>query len=247
MTESSGEEHIWLAPERGFPNQGAFGIALKIHQALTAGRESAWLYWQLSEGTERALGALTDSRAQDSSPKFAAAKHFFRHIRPGARRLEVDVKGSSTLLASAYLHPGTAALTVVLINPTPAVQTVLLHSLPVAQDARLLDAWTSSPSSTWQASVVPVQDGGASVTIPGYGLVTLVGTGASVGDAGASAVPAATVLGERTEGHDSARSEGCACRRGCGPRPRAAFLPVAGGFLIPLGRLRRRHRPGKRW
>ena len=51
MTETSGEQSR-VAAHRAtrFPGDGAFSIALKIHQALTAGRESAWVYWQLTNG-----------------------------------------------------------------------------------------------------------------------------------------------------------------------------------------------------
>src|ERR1051326_4997522 len=50
MTETSGEAPGWLAPTGAFPNQGAWSIALKLHQALTAGQQSAWAYWQLTHG-----------------------------------------------------------------------------------------------------------------------------------------------------------------------------------------------------
>ena len=50
MTETSGENPAWLYPVTGFPNQGAWSIALKIHQAMTAGRQSGWAYWQCTDG-----------------------------------------------------------------------------------------------------------------------------------------------------------------------------------------------------
>ncbi len=245
MTEGSGEEHVWIAPAHGFPNRGALAIALKIHHALTAGYESAWLYWQLSEGKEGTPGALTDARARENSPKYVAAKHFFRYIRPGARRLEAQVSGNSAVLASAYLHPRTSLLTVVLINPTPTVQTVALRSLPVAHATRRMDAWTSSQDSYWQPSTVPVMTGQATVKIPGYGLATLVGAGTSAPEAGFRQAPAETDRRDGREGHVRAQSAGCGCRRGRRPRP--ARLSFAGGILIPLGLLLWRHRTRKRW
>jgi hypothetical protein len=43
MTETSGEKPEWLASSQsgGFPDQGAFSLALKLHQALTTGQENA--------------------------------------------------------------------------------------------------------------------------------------------------------------------------------------------------------------
>jgi O-glycosyl hydrolase len=234
MTESSGEAPVWLAPDRGFPNQGALGLALKIHQALTAGGESAWLYWQLSKGVETTPETLTDSRSLENSSKYAAAKHFFRAIRPGARRLETQVGDTTRLLASAYLHPSTAQLTVVLINPTSELQTVALQSLPVKQGLGRLDAWTSAQDNYWRSSTVPVQGREASVPIPGYGIVTLIGVG-EVDVALAVAAP-----GGRTDQHAPARNAGGG-RRG-GHRSRWTTLAGAGAILVVLGCLLWRRR-----
>src|SRR5262249_50234810 len=51
MTETSGEDTTWLSPATGFPGNGAWSIALRIQQALTAGQESAWAYWQMTDGS----------------------------------------------------------------------------------------------------------------------------------------------------------------------------------------------------
>jgi O-glycosyl hydrolase len=233
MTESSGEASAWLAPDGGFPSQGALGIALKIHQALTAGNESAWLYWQLSKGAETTPESLTDSHARENSPKYIAAKHFFRAIRPGARRLDTEVGDDARLLASAYLHPASAQLTVVLINPTSQPQTVALQSLPVGQDLRRLEAWTSNQDAYWQASTVPVRGGEASVPVPSDGIVTLLGTG-QVDATLATAPP-----GGRTMRSTPAGNRGGGRHGGHGARWGAAF---AGLSLVVLGGLLWRHR-----
>ena len=93
MTETSGEPPAWLASsagDGGFPDQGAFSIAVKLTQALTVGQESAWLYWQLTDGSPSSasdVGTLTDATQLANDPKYVAAKHFFRFIRPGAQRV----------------------------------------------------------------------------------------------------------------------------------------------------------------
>src|SRR5690606_38799663 len=45
MTETSGEAAAWLVGDDAFPSEGAWGLALRIHQALTTGQQSAWIYW----------------------------------------------------------------------------------------------------------------------------------------------------------------------------------------------------------
>src|SRR4030095_4294010 len=76
MTETSGEDPAWLSPATGYPANGAFSIAVKVHQALTVGMESAWVYWQLTDGSAVKAETLTDAQTVDGSPKYIAVKHF---------------------------------------------------------------------------------------------------------------------------------------------------------------------------
>jgi len=84
MTETSGENPAWLYPDPaiGFPSEGAWGLALRIHQALTTGQESAWVYWQFSDGSAVSASTLTDSSRGTNSAKYTAAKHFFATSAP---------------------------------------------------------------------------------------------------------------------------------------------------------------------
>jgi len=87
---------------------------------------------------------LTDATARETSSKFAAMRHFFRFIRPGAMRVGAQVSGSTSLLASAYVHDGDGTLTVVLVNAGASAATVAVQ-LP-AQPAGL-SAFELSTSS----------------------------------------------------------------------------------------------------
>ncbi len=118
MTETSGENTAWLSPTNGFPDDGAWSIALRIQQALTAGQESAWAYWQMTDGSAVGAETLTDAATLQNSPKYVAAKHFFRYIRPNSICVNATVSGSATLSACAFLHPTNGTMTIVLINST---------------------------------------------------------------------------------------------------------------------------------
>jgi O-glycosyl hydrolase len=205
MTETSGETGGWLdssAGTGGFPDTGGFSIAVKLHQALTSGQESAWIYWQLTDGSPSLPSnqALTDSTSLATAPKYVAAKHFFRAIRPGARRVSAAVTGASTLLASAYVLDAAGSLTVVLINEAATAATVQLALGSAPAGLSSLSAFTSSQGRSWQASTVPVTGGSASVSVPGYGVVTLTGTGTATdggtgpSDAGSGTVDAGSHL-----------------------------------------------------
>ncbi len=195
MTETSGEQTAWLSPATGFPGKGAFGVALEIEQALTTGDESAWVYWQLTDGKPVAGETLTDATALDTSPKYVAAKHFFRFIRPGSVRVATAVSGSSTLSASTYLDDATSTLVVELINASDTAAQVDV-AVP-ADPAGLTDfaVTTSSDGALWQQASATASGGTVSVTVPGYGVATLVGQGqqttggsdGGVGDGGSTA------------------------------------------------------------
>jgi len=184
MTETSGEDTAWLSPSSGFPGKGAFSIALKIHQALTAGRESAWAYWQLTDGKDVAAQTLTDATQKETSPKYVAAKHFFYFVRPGAERVPVSVAGSSTLVASGYVHDANGTLVLELINTDASDVTASVEVPATPADITSFDVRTSSDGSLWQSSSVTVSGATVSVSVPGYGVVTLSGQGTGTGGSG---------------------------------------------------------------
>ncbi|HEY3449804.1 MAG TPA: hypothetical protein VGK67_25845 [Myxococcales bacterium] len=191
MTETSGEKTAWLSPATGFPKDGGFSIALKIHQALTTGRQSAWIYWQLTDGKGVAEQTLTDANARAGSPKFVAAKHFFKAVRPGAVRVGAAVSGATDLYASAFVDDATGGLSIVLINGSASSrQASLALSLPAASAPASLAAHTSSDGALWQASTISVSAGAATVPVPAWGVVTLTGeTAANPPDAGTPPAP----------------------------------------------------------
>ena len=177
MTETSGENWRWLVPQNSFPNRGAFSVAMKIHQALTAGMQSAWIYWTFADGDDTVSDfGLTNERMQGDSPKYVAAKHYFRYIRPNAVRVEAasDVE---SLWSSAYVHDEDGTLTAVLVNTSdePAQATVELPAKPSGISS--FQTFTSEENALWQESSTPVEEGAVSVTVPGYGITTLYGEG----------------------------------------------------------------------
>ena len=182
MTETSGEQPAWRYPASGFPNNGGWSIALKIHQALTAGQESAWLYWTFAEAD--AGGAVTDAALTNqttgaAAPKYVAAKHFFKYIRPAAQRVTAAVNGSSNLLASAYVHDANGTLAIVLVNAAATAQTATLQLTGPENTPATFDTYTSASGNYWQQNTAPVTNKTLTTTVPGYGVVTLHGTGIS--------------------------------------------------------------------
>ncbi|MCA9596676.1 MAG: hypothetical protein KC776_25340 [Myxococcales bacterium] len=257
MTETSGEDTAWLSPANGFPGKGAFSIALKIHQALTAGQESAWAYWQMTDGSDVSAYTLTDATQKESSPKYVAAKHFFHFVRPGSQRVPVTVSGSSTLVASGFVHDGQGTLVLELINTDASDATVSVEVPSNPPDITSFDVRTSSDGSLWQTSSADVSGGAVSVTVPGYGVVTLAGQGTGTGTGGAGGTGGAAggpsgggSAGQSTGGSSGAsggggaKASGSEDDGGCGCRaaPRSGSSGAALLSLLGLALLRRRRR-----
>jgi O-glycosyl hydrolase len=258
MTETSGESADWLVPATGFPKDGAFSIALKIHQALTAGRQSGWAYWQMTDGSPVGASTLTDATAKSTAPKYVAAKHFFRYVRPGAVAVKATVTGSTTLGASAYVNDAGGTLTIVLVNADPADANVVVAVPESPASITAFEAYSSKKDSYWQKSSVSVASGNANVKVPGYGVVTLYGAGAAASlpeggpvqasDSGGPAYPGPhdgsadgpAVFGDAAGSEEpdapAAESGGCGCRTSS----RSTVPSMALGALLGLAVSRRR-------
>ncbi len=107
------------------------------------------------------------------TPKFYAAKQFFKFIRPGAYR--VDASPTDRQLAvSAYLHPEDGTLTVVLINLTKGPTPVSLSVKGAGVTS--MDAHRSSATEGCvPVGTVKAKDGTLSLDLPAESVVTLMG------------------------------------------------------------------------
>ena len=171
LTETSGEPSIWAPASEGTLADSALGLAVKIHQALTAGEESAWVYWQLLDDDPVNANTLTDRTLRARAPKYTAAKHFFRFIRPGAVRIDARTGEPGPLLASAYLHEAQRTLTVVLVQPGKSAQAVQVAGLT---GARSVEAYGSRAGQLWHAQPAALKGDVVALELPAESIVTLV-------------------------------------------------------------------------
>ncbi len=177
MTETSGEVNDWLYPKNAYPSNGAWSMALKIHQALTTGMESAWLHWTFvdsnNDGTVSNYG-LTNQTAGSQSPKYVAVKHFYKFIRPGSRRINTISNSNSSILSSAYYNDQSKNLTVVLVNNSSTSKNTKLK-IPNNEAMLTLQMYSSSEGKLFQNSNLLVANSEANLSLPGYSVVTING------------------------------------------------------------------------
>lgn len=151
MTETSGEPVRWIAESEDAMAESALGIASKIHNALSVGEQSAWLYWELANQNPVGTETLTDEKLGAQSPKYVAVKHFFRFIRPGSQRVATALLsgGDPQIQASAFVHDASKQLTIVLINRERRSIKVLLEGVAPSPQAPI-EGFASSPQGLWK-------------------------------------------------------------------------------------------------
>jgi len=154
MTETSGHQQTW---------KGALQMAMDIQDYLVYGNYSAWIYWQLSGKADGSYSILVDGQP---TPKYYAAKHFYRYIRPGAVRVKAESKIES-LHVSAFHHPVDGTLTLVLINKGDEELSLTLNT------GYEYDIYRSS--ETEECIAAGLFHPGDVLSVPAKGIVTLKG------------------------------------------------------------------------
>jgi ankyrin repeat protein/O-glycosyl hydrolase len=113
MTETSGHPQNWA---------GAMKMASDIYDYVVGGDFSVWIYLRLTQPARSGAGLMVDGRP---APKYYAAKHYYRFVRPGALRVGSE-SSDPDLLVSAFRHDLDGTLTVVLINRSDEEASVRL-------------------------------------------------------------------------------------------------------------------------
>lgn len=163
VTEGGTGEHDWPAP--------LTGVAAAAHYAFVSGHASAFVPWQVT-GFEASTHELMVM--DQKTKKTHAIRHYSLFIRPGAVRIDAS-PDNGTVKASAYVHPETGEVTLVLINPTEDDQDVQI-SLSGVEGLSAFDVYrTSASEDVQQLDAIAVDGAGASLQMPAQSIVTLQG------------------------------------------------------------------------
>ena len=177
MTETSGENREWLFPKNSYPNNGGWSLALKIHQALTTGMQSAWVFWTFvdsnSDGTVSDFG-ITNQAAGKTSPKYNAVKHFYKFIRPGSRRSQVATQNNAKVLCSSYYNFKDGNLTLVLVNTASSATNITIQ-VPEKGKTIVMNDYLSSENNYFVSAAKNFVSGSMSLSMPAYSVRTIHG------------------------------------------------------------------------
>jgi O-glycosyl hydrolase len=163
MTEGGTGDHAWPAPVRS-------GLGIALHNALVAGNASAFLPWQIAESRPSTHAIAVGGEV---TPKTAAGMHFFRTIRPGARRIAAE-PAFGQVPVSAFRHPVTGGLSVIVLNPGDEAAALRLKLQDVGAPARLHLRRTSATELFADLGSLPVEpDGTVRLDLPAASIVSL--------------------------------------------------------------------------
>lgn len=168
MTESSIEHPVWTM-------DGALAWAGAIHDSLTGGQVSAWIWWGLAyaladwDRDQFVIGLDFDANVYSVSKTFWALGNFSRFIRPGFVRVGASSSDSS-LRVSAYKDPATGRVVIVAINPNASARNVQIH--PSGFTAGVVTPYVTSDSQNLSPQLAVSLAG--VVTVPARSIVTYV-------------------------------------------------------------------------
>ncbi len=165
MTETSGHNANW---------QGALKMASDIQDYLVNGNFSAWVYWQLSGGSGNNIeqeGKYNLLVAGKPTPKYYAAKHFYRFVRPGALRLEAT-SASDSVLVAAFKHEADGNLSIHIINQQKEDISVNL-SFAGEFVPKKFTVYSSTEHNNWEKHRTVKL--GEKLVVPALGIVTAYG------------------------------------------------------------------------
>ncbi len=159
QTETSGESNNFA---------GAMAAADNLYYGLTLANASAYFYWQFSS-SDPSQGLMTNGVPNQ---KFYTLKQFYRFIRPGMQR--VDVQSPDPLLkVTSFRDPTTGVLTIVAMNENTTDQNVSF-SLSGSNLPTLFKQYrTSATENAVQLGNLTSSGGMLSLSIPAQSIVTL--------------------------------------------------------------------------
>lgn len=166
ITEGGSGPHTWPAALRS-------GVGIALHVALARANVSLFCGWQLASEP----GKASEHDFMDGATpteKTYTAMHYWRHIRPGAVRVETAESPAEDIYVTAFVHDERGEAVNVLINTADTPREVKVDWAGVAAGA-----WQTYQTTAGQ-NHEPVTDfsvdgqGRATLTLPGPSITTLV-------------------------------------------------------------------------
>jgi O-glycosyl hydrolase len=156
----------------------ALYYAKMIHLDMTLAETNAFLFWWLwtNDGADPAGSLITVTNGVVTPAlRLFAMGQYSRFVRPGWRRIDSTTSPAPGVYSSAYRHPSSRKIAVVLINETGSSRTIGI-GLDGAPGFATLEAWRTSGTEKLQKVSGPAPAGsGIEVILPAKSVTTLYG------------------------------------------------------------------------
>lgn len=171
MSEWSPNGTTWNESWDDGSGYDGFTVASAVHDALTKGNVSGYVYWYgASLGATRGLIQM-DGDNYHVSKRLWALANYSRFIRPGATRIGATTSDSALKLSAFRNTDGT--VTVVALNSATTADQVSFSLQNTGITSGTATPYlTNTSSSTARQAAIPVSGGSLTATVPARSLVT---------------------------------------------------------------------------
>lgn len=177
ITEGGTGKHAWPEP--------LSGVAAAIHNSFVHGNASAFVPWQITEPKPTQHALMVN---HELTKKSHAVRHFSKVIDRGAQRIQAKPSDDG-VSASAYRHPESGQLSIVLINPKREDAEIELVLKNVPGLDRMTQFRTTEDEDFKDVGTVNVERDTLTVRMPAQSMVSLVGETATGPSAFATPAP----------------------------------------------------------
>lgn len=140
-----------------------------VHEAMES-NWNAYVWWYLKRYYSFIGDGLEGSTAGEVLKRGYAFSQYARFIRPGYRRVDVNIQNDNGLLITAYKHSDESVL--VILNPT--ITGVKAHIALAGKTIASGTSYTTSLTDNRKAASLNVTDNTVTSEIPGSGVTTVV-------------------------------------------------------------------------
>ncbi|ANS64779.1 hypothetical protein SLINC_2555 [Streptomyces lincolnensis] len=171
MSEWSPDGTTWNENWDDGSGYDGFTVASAVHDALTKGNTSGYVYWYgASVGATRGLIQM-DGADYHVSKRLWAIANYSRFVRPGATRIGATTPDANLRLSAFRNTDG--SVTVVALNAASSAQQVSYSLRNTGITSGTATPYlTNNAHSTARQTAVPVSGGSLTATVPARSLVT---------------------------------------------------------------------------
>jgi glucuronoarabinoxylan endo-1,4-beta-xylanase len=164
--------------------------AHSIHDFLTVGNVSAYIYWEIADccgGTSHLNDGLTDSQF-NTSKRYYAIGQWSKFVRPGWARIDATANPANGIYVTAFKEDSSGNFAVVAVNQNSASVNVEFSLTGFPSANSVTPTVTSASASLEDQANVNISNDTFSYALPGTSITTFHGT-ASASASGASKAP----------------------------------------------------------